>query len=116
VLLGLLALSFSLVESVVTSLPRTMYDSCVGLRYQGSRQAAVVSRMPKAAGGYGLWWILPLQPGVLRVVSVYGVAGASSSLWVGCWWFRVVCDCGVVRGAARPAPHSVHMVSDDTFI
>lgn len=40
----------------LTCQPRTMYDSRVGLRYQGSRQAAVVSRMPKAA--CGLWAVV----------------------------------------------------------
>jgi hypothetical protein len=85
----------------LTCQPRTMYDSRVGLRYQGSRQAAVVSRMPKAAGG--LWAVVDTSTsawGTAGGVSVYGAADASSCLWVGCQWFRVMSDCGVVRGAA----------------
>jgi hypothetical protein len=44
-----------------------MYDSRAGLRYQGSRQAAVVSRMPKAAGG--LWAVVDTS------TSAWGTAG-----------------------------------------
>jgi hypothetical protein len=65
-----------------------------------SRQAAVVSRKPKAAGGlWAVLWMLPLQPRVLQVASVYGVADADSGLWVGVGGSEW-CVGGVVRGAA----------------